>query len=419
MRIISSAKVAATHGQGPINDGVAVKTGHDEHGVFHNEHGGMLLAAQSLVNDLRSCNARLQPMGNVQHYHHNQLAERALGLSLHLDAAIKLAEAELYTSPFAVLRTALEYKVFDRLLFLADRFEQEVSGVDESTWKQWQAQKPKDVLKWERSGKDKVRIIWSGPQVRKAGSNDAEYTLSIYYQYLQQYNPFVVSGSESDVVAIGHPMPRIESDRLAKLQRHLWREALSWKNLKENLQLNDLATERELFQLETHYRFLSGFTHPMSDRAWGLIYGHNKTYEVPRYDHYASELSLLYVCYLATSELRDFHAMCLRPPVVGLRDREAIEERIKRTERLIAYFWPPGGEPYEYDLIQEANQRYFDAVAERRPPHVTDPATLNNDEIRYYDNPMSRLIDLHRGFHEVTTGLQFVSPWPRNDALNR
>lgn len=396
-----------------------MKAGHDKYDAFHNEHKSILSAAQVLIDDLQGCDARLQLVSDVQYWHHNQLAERALGLSLHLDAALRLAKDELYISSFAVLRTALEHRLFDRLLFLANRFEQEVSGVDESTWQQWQTQKPKDVMKWERTGKDKVRIVWSGPQVRRAGSNDAEYTLSIYYHYLQQYDPFVFSGSKSEAIAMGHPLPRAEGDRLAKLQRQLWHEALSWKNLKENLHLNNLATKRELLQLETHYRFLSAFSHPVSDRAWALVCGHNKTLKVPRYDHYTSELCVLYICYLATSELRDFHTMCSRPPVVGLRDREAIEERIEHTERLIAYFWPPGGEPYVYDRIQEANQRYFDAVGEGQPQNVTDPRTLKNEEIRYYDNPLNRLIVLHRGFHEVTTGLQFLSPWPRNDALSR
>jgi len=45
--------------------------------------------------------------------------------------------------------------------------------------------------------------------------------------------------------------------------------------------------------------------------------------------------------------------------------------------------------------------------------------TIPIDRIRYYTNPLVRLVELHRGWRELSTGLGFAPPFPRPDAINR
>jgi hypothetical protein len=356
--------------------------------MFRSEHGRLISTAEILVNDLKNCVNSIAPLGDVEYMHHNQLAERTLELALHLNAVLALAENQYYSSAFALLRTSLEHQVFDRLLFLADRFEEELSGIDEPTWQKWQLQKPNNVVTWERKGRDKVKVTWLGPRVHKEGDEEHDYNLSIYYHYLDVYDPFVISGEDLADISAGHPMQKEQNTIYAREQLQLWHRVLSWSNLTKNLLLNRISSEQENLQLEIHYRFLSVFSHPVSNKTWTSIYGYNHTLEVPRYDHYASELCLLYITYIAISELRNFLSMCARPPKVSFQNLEKTKEHIKQSEQVIFYFWPPGGEPHYYDRVKEANQRYFDAYPQKTQQAVIDPKTLENNEIRYYSNPL-------------------------------
>jgi hypothetical protein len=48
-----------------------------------------------------------------------------------------------------------------------------------------------------------------------------------------------------------------------------------------------------------------------------------------------------------------------------------------------------------------------------------DPAQLPDVRIRYYSDPMERLVRLHSSFREYTTGLVFHSAFERQDARFR
>ncbi len=56
-----------------------------------------------------------------------------------------------------------------------------------------------------------------------------------------------------------------------------------------------------------------------------------------------------------------------------------------------------------------------------RSVHVTpsDTTYVPEHEIRYYRDPMQRLVRLHSSFQEIMTGLAYQSPWPRPDAQFR
>ena len=150
-----------------------------------------------------------------------------------------------------------------------------------------------------------------------------------------------------------------------------------------------------------------------------LIYGRSQ-FDLPIYDHYSSELVLLYSIVLAVEEIRHFREMTQRKPLVGLRNWESTEELCKQAWVQASHLWFPGHSPHLYDRINEANARAFRMLrtsGARR--QIVDPSTIPETEIGYYRDPMRRLIGLHSGFNELMTGLAFVSPWPRKDAQFR
>lgn len=76
-----------------------------------------------------------------------------------------------------------------------------------------------------------------------------------------------------------------------------------------------------------------------------------------RYDHYVSELILLYVITLARLELEVFGEMTRREPVVNLAGWDGARTDMKRGESLASHLWFPRGSPHTYDRVQEANRR--------------------------------------------------------------
>jgi hypothetical protein len=146
-----------------------------------------------------------------------------------------------------------------------------------------------------------------------------------------------------------------------------------------------------------------------------LIYGHNTPAPVGRYDHYSSELVLLYVTTIALEELTAFARMTRRPPKAGLRDWAKVEAEIAAADAAIAYFWFLRGEPQTIDQINEFHTRLTRRKQPRKvaPP---DPSLIPTARIRYYRNPFTRLVELHRGWQELTTGLGFGPMFPRADA---
>jgi hypothetical protein len=382
-------------------------------------------AAADLIARLGACTTALRPIGDAEQLQHREFASRARLLAMYVEQALRATEVSAYPAAFALLRTALEHRLFDRLLFLASVHTQVIEGVSEETWQRWQADPPPYLHAWERGADGRVRVTWTGPRVLDEDGR-VLYTLSIYYKWWKDYDPLVTPSRDFEQIAAGHPSHKVEHAAYHKIQREMWHRALVWSGLKSNLLLNGLASERELTQLEVHYRFLSAFVHPFSEDVTDHVYHPHYHGDWPIEDHYALELVLLYACTFAIDELRDFERMSTREPRVDLAGWDAVRVALADGEAQTAHLWAPGRAPYSYDRINEANQRAFDAYdAEHdagRPmtrPRIADPRLLRDDEIRYYPDPLRRLVRLHAGFNEMTTGLSWQSPWPRADARFR
>ena len=126
---------------------------------------------------------------------------------------------------------------------------------------------------------------------------------------------------------------------------------------------------------------------------------------------------MLYAVVLAVVELRNFGQMTHQEPTVEVEDWEGIEQACTAAWKLSGYLWFPGQQPHAHDRYEEANRRVWRAHVEtQQQVPAPNPASLPEDEIRYYQHPLQRLVALHLPKREIMTGLSYVSPWPRRDA---
>lgn len=389
--------------------------------TFALEHRALLVSATALIADLKEFRGRLRPDAGVAHAQHFDFAERALALSLYLGPALDLAFTGDYLPAFAVLRGALEHHLTDRLLFLADRYKRVFTEVKKATYEHLEAdrksKKPgtEGIVKLEwKDGT--VVMIRTGLHPSEPRPGAARSTISIYYFLLQEFDPFVGHPKQQPYLAREFTSVKQHTEH-AQEQQVLYRQNLSWEQIKSNLVYNRRCTVQTVRRFEVHYQFLSAFVHSVP-AGLKLVYGRNRPTVAPRYDHYASELVLLYINKIASEELKVLERMTRRAPPVGLTDWPSVEAHIKTADAVAAHLWFPGDRPHQFDYVAEANSRALrgdkPVPMNRRPT----PAQLKEAQIRYYRNPLRRLIGTHQSFFEYT-GFAYESPWPREDARFR
>jgi hypothetical protein len=235
--------------------------------------------------------------------------------------------------------------------------------------------------------------------------------MSIYYFLLKEYDPFVGPPQHQPHLARGFTPVELHTKHAGR-QRGIYWGALSWEAIKQNLTFNHMSSAETLRRFDVHYRFLSAFVHPVPI-AFDEAYGRDeKASGRFAYDHYSSELALLYTNKIAAAELKALARMASRRPKVRLGDWDVVQSHIKTADATAAHLWFPGDPPHMFDRVQEANSRGLrhDRLVERdkRPT----PDQLKTSQIRYYKNPLRRLIQMHHSMHEWT-GFTYVSPWPR------
>lgn len=386
------------------------------------EHADLLQVALDLTARLGVARDRLVPSGNVTYQQHSEFGGRVWSMHLYLQGALQLLDHDLYLPALAALRSALEHYVQDHLLFLGDRYKA-TAQYSEETFSEWREainerrEGFEGVLDIRRVDRDRVEVVRSGPHFTGQGQGPGAPGLSIYYSIIvDRYDPF--TGGKTAQPFIGQwPHSEDAHHRWAAQAADTWARFLSWPVLKANLSLNEFYTDRELARFEVHYSFLSAFTHP-TVRGVAVVHGRSDPTRLA-YDHYVSELILLYVATLAALELEVFEEMTHREPQVGLAGWEPVREDIDRGRAASAHLWFPTGVPHQFDRVQEANRRgqapdgRLLAMSERPKPE-----DLADEEIRYYANPLRRLIELH-GHQNEMTGFSYVSTWPRSDSASR
>jgi hypothetical protein len=389
--------------------------------VLTREHATLLHTATDVVDDLLGFQARLR-RSRVTHHQHDVFAERARSLAIYLSSALRLADADEYISAYAVLRAALEHHLMDRLLFVGNRYKQQynVKKADFQRLERARAQGrsgTEDIVRIEYLA-GTMWVVRSGLHSRDEAGGIRRQTLSIYYFLLDDFDPFVGPPDEQQHLSRGFTLVehRIQN---AQEQRRVYSGALRWPDIKSNLRENRLCSEETLRRFEVHYRFLSAFVHPVP-AGYDLVYGRNRPSGAPRYDHYAAELALLYINKLGASELTFLKRMTTRTPRVRLDDWPTVEAHIAAADASAAHLWFPGvDEPHAYDRVEEANSRGIRRGRTLIPMNQrATPDDLKPHQIRYYRNPLQRLIRMHQSFQELT-GFSYISPWPRDDARFR
>ncbi len=110
--------------------------------------------------------------------------------------------------------------------------------------------------------------------------------------------------------------------------------------------------------------------------------------------------------------------MASRQPRLTLRGWDVVEQDVAEARRASSHSWFLSGGPHEWDFIREADTRMEVRSGSRRRRR-TDPKSIKPERVRYYPDPLERLIKLHGSYQELLTGQIFISPFPRDDAQPR
>lgn len=191
-------------------------------------------------------------------------------------------------------------------------------------------------------------------------------------------------------------------------QREIYRNVFSFDGLITNLRLNGRLNKKTATRVYVHYNFLSGYTHTTHQ---GIMSLRQSNWHRRVYDHFHSELCLLYVAHLLQMhlELALRYFRWRRIPISN--ERKKYRALSHDLEIQFGYFWFIFNDPHEWDRYDTANR-----MSDLQNGIVIRPQEVSNAAVRYAESPLSRLRSLHSSAFEFTTGNQFDSPFPRSDA---
>jgi hypothetical protein len=383
------------------------------------DHGTLPAHAERMLSRLEGIEG-LTVHGRAAHMQHMDHAKRVRQLADHLRAVLLGNDAGRYASALVVVRAALEHHLMDRLLFLGNRYIETYTGIkkeevaaEAAKLAALQAGDRPDIARWwwDDSG---MNVVFRGLHTSRSKKGRGQ-TLSPYYFRIDNFDPF--TGGKKHGVRLAAPFwQRAHREDRAAESAAAWRRYFTYDRIRKNLDVNRLLPRMGL-QVDVHYAFLSGFAHP-SKRGYEAIYGRNDPDRIGSFDHYASELALLYVITIAAAELETYGRMARRAPRLGLSRWEDVESEVRDARVASGYFWFLGGEPTTLDRIDTAHTPPGGTTPKWGRPRV-DPSLIRSTSVRYYADPLGRLARLHQGFQEISTGLAYRSPFERPDASRR
>lgn len=383
----------------------------DDHGVLPT-HADQLLARLETIETLTVPG----PVGHMQHSDH---AKRLRQLAHHLRAVLRLSESHHYPSALAVARSGLEHHLVDRLILLANRHIVTYTKAKRRDSARWEA----DVRALQAKGSDIAGWFWdqAGLNVVHRGLHSSKskkgrgQTISAWYFEADRFDPFV--GPKRHAGRLARPFwEKRLMQQLADEQALAWRHLFRHDAVMKALRVNRLLPGHTI-QVDVHYGFLSGFAHP-SKRGYEAIFGHNTPDRLGAFDHYASELLLLYVIALAAAEIEIYGRMARREPRLQLRDWDTVMAEVRRAQDASSYFWFLSGAPLMFDRIATVHTPPGNVRLKWGRPK-TDPSVIMARRVRYYRDPLQRLVKLHHSTSEMSTGLVYQSRFERNDAVHR
>ncbi len=383
------------------------------------EHGALLDVCKQLLDVLGAGTGLLRPSRRVDGRHYDYVDRMEL-LRGTLASALDLVALNDYPSAFAILRTGLEHHLIDRLVFLANRLQYRYRvptaqiSAEDARLRTLQATTRPDIVRWRVLGREFTVIITG---IHETGRIGKPPTISPYWFMLDRYDPFTGKRQYQSRLARQFSSPKWHH-KAADEAWDLWKSRFSPASLTRSLLTNRLLTTAQVVQVDVHYGFLSAFVHP-SARAADLALGRNRPRPDRAYDHYCSELGLLYIAAIAVAELDVFARACRRRPSCALNGWPSVQADLAAAEAAASHFWFLSGGPHELDRFHEANSRMARGLRAGRAVVRVDPASLRPEQVRYYRNPLVRIVELHQTIRELSTGLAYVSPFPRSDAWHR
>jgi hypothetical protein len=387
-------------------------TATDDHGSLP-AHAERMLTRLELIEDLTV-------PGDTAHMQHMDHAKRVRQLAQHLRAVLLLSETRHYPSALVVMRSALEHHLMDRLIFLATRYIVVYTTVKKKDVPSWnvklaaaRAGDQPDIATWfwDQSG---MNVVHRGIHSSKSKKGRGQ-TMSSYYFQVDDFDPFV--GPKKHAGRLAAPFwERKHLQQWAEQSASAWRYLFRHDAVMKALRVNRLLVGRHI-QVDVHYGFLSGFAHP-SKKGYEAIFGGNSPDRMGSFDHYASELLLLYVVALAAAEIEMYGQMARRVPRIVLRDWDDVLREVHEAQLASSYFWFLSGVPEMFDRIDTVHTPPGNWKPKWGRPKV-DPAAITPLRVRYYRDPLGRLVKLHQSFQEMSTGLVYRSPFERQDARFR
>jgi hypothetical protein len=383
------------------------------------DHGMLPGHAERLLRRLETIES-LSVHGRVGHQQHNDYAQRVHQLAHHLRAVLQLNESGQYASALVVVRAALEHHLMDRLILLANRHIVTYTKAKRKDAARWEADiralqaKGSDISGWFWDRDRHLNVVHRGLHTAKSKKGRGQ-TISLWYFEADRYDPFV--GPKELTGRLARPFwEKRQLQQLADEQAAAWRYLFRYDAVMKALRVNRLLLGRTV-QVDVHYAFLSGFAHP-SKRGYESLYGHNIPDRMGGFDHYASELLFLYVIVLAAAEIEVYGRMARRAPRLTVHDWDAVMAEVRDSQSAASYFWFLSGGPEMFDRIDTAHTPPGNVRLKWGRPKV-DPAAIATARVRYYRDPLRRLVKLHQSYQEMSTGLVYRSPFERLDAQYR
>lgn len=380
------------------------------------DHGTLPAHAERLLVRLEGLHG-ISDHGPTMHMQHVDHAKRAGQLAEHLRSVLVLNDAHRYPSALVVVRAAVEHHLIDRLIFLANRYVETYGGIkkeavaaEEARLAVLQASDRPDIERWwwDDSG---MNVVIRGLHSNRSKKGRGQ-TISPYYFRVDDFDPF--TGGKEHAAKLASPFwKKAHRADWATEAAATWRRYFVHPRVLKAIDANHLLPGRLRMQVDIHYGFLSGYAHP-SKRGYEAFYGSNHPDRMGSFDHYGSEIALLYVITIAAAELEIFARMARRQPPLGLRGWDDVETDLREAQLASSYFWFLGGGPQTLDRLDTVHT----------PPGEEDPKwgrprrdwrKLRDWEVNYYPDPLDRLVRLHHGWSEMSTGLVYQSPFQRND----
>lgn len=335
-----------------------------------------------------------------------------------------------YRETYNTIRMVFESYLLLRLISTCDKFptwykvrRSDGESLDEAKTKAKQKLARENIpnlIKTEDEGKDspEIVIMRRGMRIIDDNGNDTGVIVPYYYgawnQFLSKEHHLRKPEVKKELLQEWATLKSRRAEKSDKRHSLLYLRLFTFNSMVKNLRWNGVLSFKTAARVIVHYNFLSGFTHSTKDaiklsRPWKSFATANAD---TAYNHYKSELALLYVCHLLAMhlELVLFYFKRWRPLQVK-NIRKLYRPLCTKVNQDFGYFWFIFNGPHEFDKYEHANRKcnYKKRIFYR-------PDQIRAGDVHYYDDPLDRLRKMHQSVNEGTTGNVFISPFPREDA---